>query len=115
MSVEPEIAEGVFINGLVSCEAKVTIEKDVFTGYNVMLLCGSHDYLKFGKERKETGKAGPITIREGVWIASGSIILGPCEIGKHAVVAAGSVVTKDVPEYTVVAGNPAKVIKEIPH
>lgn len=113
--IEPEIAEGVYVNGLVDCIHKVTIERNVFFGHDVMLLTGSHDYTVFGEERKKRGGGGPITIREGAWIATRAIILGPCEIGKHAVVGAGSVVTKDIEEYTVVAGNPAKIIKIIPH
>ena len=114
-AVEPSIAEGVHINGIITCEDKVTIEKDVFTGHGVMILSGGHDYFKFGPERKEAGTHAPITIREGVWICSGAIILAGVEIGKHAVVAAGAVVTHNVPEYSVVAGVPARVIKEISH
>jgi acetyltransferase-like isoleucine patch superfamily enzyme len=115
VGVQPDIAPGVYINGIVDCAAKVTIEKDVFFGHGVMLLTGSHDYTKFGIERIKNGKANPITIREGAWIASGVIILAPVEIGKHAVVGAGSVVTKDIPEYELWCGNPAKFIKRIPH
>ncbi|MBN2013933.1 MAG: acyltransferase [Candidatus Altiarchaeota archaeon] len=54
---------------------------------------------------------GPILIGSDVWIGADSIILGGVRIGDGAVVGAGSVVTKDVPPYTVVAGNPAKKIK----
>lgn len=54
---------------------------------------------------------GPITIGKGVWIGAGSIILSGVEIGEGAVVGAGSVVTKSVPPYSVVAGNPAKLIR----
>ena len=113
--IEPDIAEGVTIAGLIDCIHKVTIEKDVFTGHDVFLLTGGHDYTKFGEERKKRGRGGPITIREGVWIASRAIIIGPCEIGKHSVIGAGSVVSKDIPAYQIWAGNPVQFIKEIPH
>ncbi|NJE42896.1 acyltransferase [Thermococcus sp. GR6] len=52
-------------------------------------------------------------IKRGAWIAPGCIILPGVTIGENSVVGAGSVVTKDVPPYTVVAGNPAKVIKHL--
>ncbi|MCI1683078.1 MAG: acyltransferase [Bacteroides sp.] len=53
----------------------------------------------------------PIVIEDEVWIAANSVITAGVNVGTHAVVAAGSVVTKDVPPYSIVAGNPAKVIK----
>ncbi len=55
----------------------------------------------------------PVIIGDNVWIGKGSIILKGVTIGEGAVVAAGSVVTKDVPAYTLVAGNPARVIKSL--
>lgn len=112
---QPDIYPGVYINGLVDCAHKVTIEKDVFCGHDVLILTGSHDPTKFGKERQMSSAGGPITIHEGVWIASRAMILGPAEIGKFAVIAAGSVVRGNVPDYALVAGNPAKVKKIYPH
>lgn len=56
----------------------------------------------------------PILIEDDVWIGFGSAIMKGVTIGKGAVVAARSVVTKDVPPYTLVAGNPATIIKELP-
>lgn len=53
----------------------------------------------------------PIVVKDDCWIGAGAIITAGVTIGKHAVVAAGSIVTRDVPDYTVVAGNPARVIK----
>lgn len=55
----------------------------------------------------------PITVEDYVWIGGNSTILPGVTIGKHAIVAAGSVVTKDVPSNTIVGGNPARVIREI--
>ncbi len=93
----------------------ITVGEDAFFGYNVCLLTGSHDIHKFGKERKRTKpQTGcDIVIGPGAWVATNAIVLGPCVIGEHAVVAAGSVVTRDVPAYHVVAGNPARTIRRI--
>jgi acetyltransferase-like isoleucine patch superfamily enzyme len=54
----------------------------------------------------------PIVIEDECWIGANSVVTAGVRIGKHAVVAAGSVVTKDVPPFSVVAGNPARVIKQ---
>jgi acetyltransferase-like isoleucine patch superfamily enzyme len=56
----------------------------------------------------------PVRINDKAWLGLNVIVLKGVEIGEGAVVAAGSVVTKNVPPWTVVAGNPAKVIREIP-
>lgn len=53
----------------------------------------------------------PVLIREYAWVGAGATILPGVYIGRHAIVGAGSVVTKDVPDYAVAVGNPAKVIK----
>jgi acetyltransferase-like isoleucine patch superfamily enzyme len=55
----------------------------------------------------------PIVIERGVWIAAGAIIIGGVTVGEYSVVAAGSVVTKDVPANTFVGGNPARAIRSI--
>lgn len=54
---------------------------------------------------------GPIIIEDDVWIGDEALILSGVKIGKGAIVAAGSVVTKDIPPYAIVGGNPAKIIK----
>lgn len=59
-------------------------------------------------------KRAKITIKDKAWIGFNSIILKGVTIGEGAIVGAGSVVTKDVPDWTIVAGNPAKIIREIP-
>jgi acetyltransferase-like isoleucine patch superfamily enzyme len=59
-------------------------------------------------------KKAKITIKNKAWIGFNSIILKGVTIGEGAIVGAGSVVTKDVPDWTIVAGNPAKIIREIP-
>jgi len=114
---EPIIGENCIIGwgSLIDCLDQVTIEDYVFFGHRVMVLTGSHDYCKFGRARQETISSKPVTIRTGAWICSGAIICPGVTIGKHSVVAAGAVVTKDVKPYTVVGGNPAQFIKDIEH
>jgi acetyltransferase-like isoleucine patch superfamily enzyme len=56
-------------------------------------------------------QVGDIIIRDGAWLGTGVTVIGNVTIGKGAIVGAGSVVTKDVPDNCIVAGNPAKVIR----
>lgn len=95
----------------------ITIGDYVFFGHNVSLLTGTHNYTKFGLERRDgyPQSGNDIVIEEGVWIASNVTVIAPCTIGKHSVVAAGAVVKDNIPNYHVVAGIPAKVVKEIKH
>ncbi len=86
--------------------APVLIESNVCISQRAYLCTGSHDF------RSETFDlvTRPITIRSGSWIAAGAVILPGVEIGPHSLVAAGSVVNRDVPSSTVVRGNPAAPI-----
>jgi acetyltransferase-like isoleucine patch superfamily enzyme len=98
---------------LCGCQADIVIKENVFFGYHVMLLTPQHDVLKIGMDRQKTITAKPIYIHQDAWIASGAIVLGGVTIGEGAVVAAGAVVNKDVPPFTIVGGVPAKVIGHI--
>ena len=96
-----KIEGGTIPNGLIDCIFQITLERDVFFGHDTMLLTAGHDYNEFGQERVVSEPVGgPITVHQGVWIGTRAIILGPCEIGEHSVIGAGSVVTVDnVPAY----------------
>jgi acetyltransferase-like isoleucine patch superfamily enzyme len=80
-----------------------------------MLLTGVHHVEVLGVDRQlAVPKSGrDIVVEEGAWVASGAIVLGPCRIGRDAVVAAGAVVTKDVPSRAIVAGNPAALVGRV--
>jgi len=95
--------------------AEIHIEDEAFFGHRVMLLTGTHDYHIFGVDRQHAISGKPICIGRGAWIGSGAIVLGGVCVGAGAVVAAGSVVIHDVPPFTVAAGVPARVVKNIPH
>lgn len=87
----------------------------------MFILGGNHEYKYFStfpvrrkllQEESETTTKGPIIVADDVWIGMGVKILSGVHIGQGAVIGAGSVVTKNVDPYTIVAGNPAKVIKQ---
>ena len=105
--------ENVLLNTI---SGSITIGEYTFLSHNVSIITGTHDYHLLGKERRyvPAPKDGnDIIIGNGVWIGTNAIILGPCIIGDNAVIAAGAVVTHDVPANTIVAGVPAKIIKTI--
>jgi acetyltransferase-like isoleucine patch superfamily enzyme len=91
--------------------AEITVGDDVMIGPNVSLITSEHPVAPSQRRAFLLGK--PITIGNGVWIAAGATVIGGVTIGENAVVAAGSVVTRDVPANTLVAGNPARVIRSI--
>ena len=94
---------------------EIRVGRHAFFGHGVAVLTGAHDIAKFGRERQtDIPRSGrDVTIGEGVWIASQALVLAPCVIGEHAVVAGGSLVIGDVAPYTVVAGRPAKVLRTL--
>lgn len=92
----------------------ITIGDNVYTSPFVQMVAVNHVYQDRGQPIISQGiTAQGITIEDNVWIGSAAIILDGVRIGKGAVVAAGAVVTKEVPPFTIVAGIPAQVVKEI--
>jgi acetyltransferase-like isoleucine patch superfamily enzyme len=93
----------------------IGIGAHVFFGYHVTVLAGTHDYHRFGYERMLAvpQQGHDIIIEDGAWIASNATLVGPCRIGRNAVVAAGAVVVDDVAPFTVVGGVPARFIRTI--
>jgi maltose O-acetyltransferase len=91
--------------------AEVRIGDNCMIGPNVGLYTSGHSIEP--KDRNKSGHAIPITIGNDVWIGGSCVILPGITIGDNSIVAAGSVVTKDVPANTIVAGNPAKILKSI--
>ncbi|MFC5067308.1 DapH/DapD/GlmU-related protein [Flaviflagellibacter deserti] len=111
------IGRNTFINvGLrigVGGEATVSIGEHCAIGPNVSFETMGHN-LRWSSENGWGGEAKSISVGDKVWIGAGAIILGGVSIGEGAMVAAGAVVSRDVPPYTVVGGVPAKYIKDVP-
>ncbi len=90
----------------------VTIGDDVMLAQNIVLSGLNHGYedITIVPHNQPVTKK-EIVIADEVWVGANSIVVAGVQIGKHSIIAGGSVVTKDVPAYSVVAGNPARAIK----
>ena len=97
----------VVMNGCLMMSAgTITIDDNVQIAANVQLISNNHDPYE-----RNVITCQPVHICKGAWVGAGSTILPGVTVGKYAIVGAASVVTKDVPDYAVAVGNPAKVIK----
>jgi acetyltransferase-like isoleucine patch superfamily enzyme len=122
------IGNNVFIGGrsLIGSACNINIGDDVLISYDCMIQDNDNHHSSYSVRKNDTRdwKNGQqhnwsitpqkaIHIEKGAWIGAKAIILKGVTIGEGSVVGAGSVVTKDVKPYTIVAGNPARLIKEI--
>lgn len=111
--IDISVGRNVFVNQ--NCTfydlGGLDIADDVMIGPNVSIITSGHPIEP--SQRRASVIAKPIVIERNVWIAAGAIIIGGVTVGENSVVAAGSVVTKDVPPNTLVGGNPALVIRSI--
>jgi len=108
------IGDYVYLNVLctiLDCH-EVRIGHHVMIGPSVQIYTAAHD-LEAESRIQGWEVAKPIVIEDNVWLGGGAILLPGVRIGRNAVVGAGAVVSRDVPANTVVAGNPARVIREI--
>ncbi|WHY71995.1 acyltransferase [Fictibacillus enclensis] len=116
------IGNNVYIGKYCSFEADIEISDDVLFGNNVGLIGKyDHDYSYIGKSIKDSpwigdfnynfkGKNLKIIIERDTWVGYGATIVSGVRVGRGSIIAAGSVVLKDVEPYTIVAGNPAKKV-----
>ena len=116
------IGNNVFIGNqtVIDCSTSIEIADDVLISYRCLLTDTDGHSLKYSIRRHDLKKhdwttvnSAPVKISRGAWIGAHSIILKGVTIGEGAIVSAGSVVTKNVPSWTIVAGNPAYVIREL--
>ena len=98
----------VMYNCLMMAAGGITIEDDARVAANVQLISNNHDIYD-----REILVCKPVRLKRNCWIGAGASILPGVTVGENAIVGAGSVVTKDVEANTIVAGNPARVIKRI--
>ncbi len=123
------IGNNVFIGSgsLIDCVASVEIGDDVLISYGCLLADSDNHSTAYSIRKKDlkdwraggvhdwaTTVSRPIVISRGAWIGARAIVLKGVTVGEGAVIGAGSVVTRDVPAWTIVAGNPAKIIRVIP-
>ena len=96
------IMDGVLMMGA----GGITIGNNVNIGAHAKLISNNHDVY-----HRPVLVVKPVTIKDGAWIGAGSTVLPGVTVGKYAILGADSVATKDIPDYAVAVGSPAKVIK----
>ena len=120
--VNINVGKGCFVN--YNCifldVAPVTLGNGVWIGANVTLATPNHLFIAeerlpadYPDGNHDLEYAAPITIKDGCWICSGATVCGGVTIGENSIVAAGAVVSRDVPPCSIAAGVPAKVIRKI--
>ena len=121
------LGNNVFIGGnsIIDCKEEICIEDNVLVSYECIIF--DHDSHSVDKSKRENDlyrfknnkmnwnevKSKKINIKKNVWICARSIILKGVTIGEGSIVGAGSVVTQDVPDFSLVSGNPAKFIRKV--
>lgn len=104
MKDHANLGKGANISG----KGLVTIGRHVMMGYECFIITQNHKYLEEGYDGYDIRD---VIIDDYAWIGHRATILPGVHIGKHAIVGAGAVVTKNVPDYAIVGGNPARIIK----
>ena len=96
-------------------DGKIIIEDKVLLGSGVHIYVSNHEYRNPKIDIFDQGHmpASNVILKKGCWIGANSIILPGVTIGEHSVIGAGSIVTKNIADFCVAAGNPAKVIKKL--
>jgi len=122
IGVFPELAIGDHVSigeySHITCANKLIIGNGVLTGKKVLITDNAHGAsnrasLESSPMLREIVSKGSVIIEDNVWIGEKASIMPNVHIGKGAIVAANAVVTKNVPAYAVVGGNPAKIIKQL--
>jgi len=107
------IGEDCSVNPFTSLHGKVTLGNGVRIASLVTLAGANHSFADISIPIHQQGVTEEgITIGDDVWVGANVVVLDGVTVGSHAVLAAGAVVTRDVPEYSIVGGNPAKVIRD---
>lgn len=100
----------------ISAINSIIIDDDVLTGPHVFIADYNHEYqspkIPIKNQGNRANKGDRVLIERGTWIGTNAVIVGNVHIGKNCVIGANSVVTKDIPDYCVFAGVPAKIIRK---
>lgn len=111
------IGDGTYIGRFVQINAwrQVVIENDVLIADRVFISDADHNYENIGVPilLQGDGFKGSVVLRQGCWLGIGVVVMPGVTVGRNAVAAANAVVTADVPDYSVVGGIPARVIKSL--
>jgi len=121
------VGSNVFIGGgsQLTAVKSIIVEDDVLISYECLVTDSDNHSLRYSKRKHDLRdwiagrhdwskvETAPVHIRKGAWLGARVIVTKGVTIGEGAVCGMGSVVTKDVPPYTVVAGNPARIIREL--
>lgn len=100
-------------NLTIQCAGKITIGNDVLVASDVFIINYNHGLSPQTKSYLNNNlEVSEVVIEDGVWLGNSVVVLPGVHIGKKSIIGAGSVVTKDVPPYSIAAGNPARVIKQ---
>ena len=98
-------------SGIVAHES-IEIGDDVFTGHSIYITDANHGYVDLDVPiGRQFAEPDPVSIGAGSWIGHGAVVLPGSRIGAHVVVGAGSVVTGELPDYSVAVGSPARVVR----
>ena len=121
-----KVGNNVYIGGgtTIDCTCSIEIEDDVLISYHCIIQDSNNHSIRYSIRKKDnidwkerrwhdwsTTEKKPVKISKGAWIGARAMILKGVTVGTGSIVAAGSVVTKDVPDWTIVGGNPAKIIR----
>ena len=99
-------------NTLIFASERINIGSDCLIAPNVYIVDSNHNFEKFKKINEQQNETAPIVINNDVWVASGVTVLKGVIIGEGAVIAANSLVNKNIPPYEIWGGSPAKKIGE---
>lgn len=96
-------------------EGTITIEDDCLLGSGIHMYCDNHEFSSVSVPISLQGfrPTAPILVKSGAWIGANAILLPGVVVGKNSVIGAGSVVNKSIPDFSVAAGNPCKVIRTL--
>ncbi|MGI6212474.1 MAG: acyltransferase [Anaerovoracaceae bacterium] len=95
-------------NALLMARGGITIEDHVMIAADASIITNNHDPYD-----RRVLPCRPVLIKEGAWIGAHAIVLPGVSVGRYAIAGAGSIVTKDIPDYGVAVGNPARVIRTL--